>query len=55
MLQDNPQLMQLRMLQVMREPVGNTLVVGLPAGSAPLPLRGDRDKSNDDKGAANIE
>ena len=31
MLQDNPQLMQLRMLQAMGESAGNTLVVGLPA------------------------
>jgi regulator of protease activity HflC (stomatin/prohibitin superfamily) len=36
MLQDNPQLMQLRMLQAMGESAGNTLVVGLPAT---LPLR----------------
>ena len=30
MLQDNPQLMELRMLQAMGESAGNTLVVGLP-------------------------
>jgi len=35
MLQDNPQLVQLRMLQAMGESGGNTLVVGLPAA---LPL-----------------
>lgn len=35
MLQDNPQLVQLRMLQAMGESSGNTLVVGLPAA---LPL-----------------
>src|SRR5262245_41496431 len=37
MLQDNPQLVQLRMLQAMGESGGNTLVVGLPAT---LPLAG---------------
>lgn len=37
MLQDNPQLVQLRMLQAMGESGGNTLVVGLPAA---LPLGG---------------
>src|SRR5215469_13419437 len=35
MLQDNPQLVQLRMLQAMGESAGNTLVVGLPTA---LPL-----------------
>jgi regulator of protease activity HflC (stomatin/prohibitin superfamily) len=33
MLQDNPQLVQLRMLQAMGESGGNTLVVGLPASA----------------------
>jgi regulator of protease activity HflC (stomatin/prohibitin superfamily) len=37
MLQDNPQIVQLRMLQAMGESAGNTLVVGLPAA---LPLSG---------------
>jgi len=37
MLQGNPQLVQLRMLQAMGESGGNTLVVGLPAA---LPLAG---------------
>ena len=37
MLQDNPQLVQLRMLQAMGESAGNMLVVGLPAA---LPLGG---------------
>ena len=40
MLQDNPQLVQLRMLQAMGESGGNTLVVGLPAA---LPLAGRAD------------
>jgi regulator of protease activity HflC (stomatin/prohibitin superfamily) len=51
MLQDNPQLMQLRMLQAMGESAGNTLVVGLPSGSTPLPVRGERGKSSNEKGA----
>jgi len=40
MLQDNPQLVQLRLLQAMGESGGNTLVVGLPAA---LPLAGRAD------------
>ena len=43
MLQDNPQLMQLRMLQAMGESAGNTLVVGLPAA---LPLRNGKGVSD---------
>jgi len=43
MLQENPQLMQLRMLQAMGESAGNTLVVGLPAG---LPLRNGKGVSD---------
>jgi regulator of protease activity HflC (stomatin/prohibitin superfamily) len=43
MLQENPQLMQLRLLQAMRESAGNTLVVGLPAG---LPLRNGKGVSD---------
>lgn len=43
MLQDNPQLVQLRMLQAMGESAGNTLVVGLPT-SFPVPnLTGNTD------------
>lgn len=44
MLQDNPQLVQLRMLQAMGESGGNTLVVGLPAT---LPLAG---RTGEEKG-----
>ena len=43
MLQENPQLMQLRLLQAMGESDGNTLVVGLPAG---LPLRNGKGVSD---------
>jgi len=52
MLQDNPQLVQLRMLQAMGESAGNTLVVGMPAA---LPLRSGNDKSNSEKGTDVIE
>ena len=44
MLQDNPQLVQLRMLQAMGESGGNTLVVGLPA-TLPLVGRTGEEKS----------
>lgn len=43
MLQDNPQLVQLRMLQAMGESGGNTLVVGLPA-ALPLASRTGEEK-----------
>ena len=43
MLQENPQLVQLRMLQAMGESGGNTLVVGLPA-ALPLASRTDQEK-----------
>ena len=38
LVQDNPSLMQLRMLQVVGEQSGNTVVLGFPHGSAPLPI-----------------
>src|SRR5215475_6271337 len=52
MLQDNPQLVPLRMLQAMGESAGNTLVVGMPAA---LPLRGGNGKSNGEKSTDVIE
>jgi len=54
MLQDNPQLMQLRMLQAMGESAGNTLVVGMPSGATTLPLRGERGKSSNEQGTDHI-
>jgi len=54
MLQDNPQLMQLRMLQAMGESAGNTLVVGLPSGATTLPQRGERGKLSNEQGTGNI-
>jgi hypothetical protein len=38
LVQDNPALMQLRMLQVVGEQSGNTVVLGMPAGATPLPV-----------------
>jgi regulator of protease activity HflC (stomatin/prohibitin superfamily) len=38
LVQDNPALMQLRLLQVVGEQSGNTVVLGMPAGSEPLPI-----------------
>lgn len=35
---DNPALMQLRLLQVVGENSGNTIVLGVPQGSTPLPI-----------------
>ncbi len=41
LVQRNPHLMQLRLLQVLGQQGGNTIVVGMPAGATPLPLRAD--------------
>jgi regulator of protease activity HflC (stomatin/prohibitin superfamily) len=38
LVQDNPALMQLRLLQVIGEQSGNTVVLGIPQSSAPLPI-----------------
>lgn len=39
MVQRNPQLFQLRLLQVAGQQSGTTLVIGMPQGTAPIPLR----------------
>jgi regulator of protease activity HflC (stomatin/prohibitin superfamily) len=39
MVQRNPQLFQLRLLQVAGQQTGTTLVVGMPQGTAAIPLR----------------
>lgn len=39
MLEGSPALMQLRLLQQIGESGGNTLMLGLPAGGTPLPIR----------------
>lgn len=38
LVQDNPALMQLRLLQVLGEQSGNTVVLGVPQNAAPLPI-----------------
>jgi regulator of protease activity HflC (stomatin/prohibitin superfamily) len=40
MVQEYPNLVQLRLLQVMGESAGNTFVVGVPPGSTAVPIRG---------------
>ena len=39
MIESNPSLMQLRLLQQLADSSGNTLVLGFPTSSTPLPLR----------------
>ena len=46
MVQRNPQLLQLRLLQVAGQQTGTTLVIGMPQGATPIPLR---------EGAADVE
>ena len=41
LIERNPQLMQVRLLQVLGQQGGNTIVVGLPGGTTPLPVRTD--------------
>lgn len=38
MLEGNPNLMQLRLLQAIKEPSGNTFVLGMPSPSVPMPI-----------------
>jgi regulator of protease activity HflC (stomatin/prohibitin superfamily) len=38
LVSDNPALMQLRLLQVVGEQSGNTVVLGMPSSAAPLPI-----------------
>lgn len=42
MLEGNPNLMQLRLVQALGEASGSTLVLGLPAQTVPVPVSGDR-------------
>ncbi len=39
MIERNPHLMQLRLLQVLGQQSGNTVVLGVPASSGPIPVR----------------
>lgn len=38
-MENNPTLVQLRMIQALGESSGNTLVLGMPSGQTPLPLK----------------
>ena len=38
MLEGNPNLMQLRLVQALGEPSGNTLILGMPSQSVPVPV-----------------
>jgi regulator of protease activity HflC (stomatin/prohibitin superfamily) len=40
MIERNPHLIQLRLLQVLGQQSGNTVVLGVPAASGPIPVRG---------------
>jgi regulator of protease activity HflC (stomatin/prohibitin superfamily) len=39
MIERNPHLMQLRLLQILGQQPGNTVVLGVPAASGPIPVR----------------
>jgi regulator of protease activity HflC (stomatin/prohibitin superfamily) len=39
LIERNPALMQLRLLQVVGQNTGNTVVLGVPAQSGPIPIR----------------
>lgn len=41
MVESNPSLLQLRLLQQLESSSGNTVVLGMPANSTPLPLRSE--------------
>jgi regulator of protease activity HflC (stomatin/prohibitin superfamily) len=44
MVSDNPALMQLRLLQVVGEQSGNTVVLGMPSGATTVPIGGARQR-----------
>jgi hypothetical protein len=39
LVERNPHLMHLRLLQVLGQQSGNTVVLGVPQGAGPIPLR----------------
>jgi regulator of protease activity HflC (stomatin/prohibitin superfamily) len=41
MVEENPQLMQIRMLHLMGQSSGNTLVIGMPSNTMNVPVRGE--------------
>jgi len=47
MIERNPSLMQLRLLQVLAQQPGNTLVLGMQPGGTPIPVRGQEPGSPD--------
>lgn len=42
LVEERPALMQLRLMQRIGDTTGNTVILGMPASSTPIPLRGDR-------------
>jgi regulator of protease activity HflC (stomatin/prohibitin superfamily) len=46
MMDDNPNLLQLRALQALADTGGNTLVLGLPPGSVPIIKRGEKNSGS---------
>jgi len=50
MVEANPALLQLRLLQQLESTSGNTVLLGMPASSAPLPVRRDAPASASTKG-----
>jgi hypothetical protein len=44
MVADNPALMQLRLLQVVGEQSGNTVVLGMPSGATTVPIGSARQR-----------
>ena len=49
MLESNPNLLQLRMLQAIGESSGNTLVLGMPSQTTPLPMKAKAGKTSKPK------
>jgi regulator of protease activity HflC (stomatin/prohibitin superfamily) len=47
MLDDNPNLLQLRMVQALSESTGNTLVFGMPHSVMPISTNGERNRSTE--------
>lgn len=44
MLDGNPNLMQLRLVQALGDATGNTLILGMPSQSVPVPVRTDKSR-----------
>ncbi len=54
MIEDNPNLMQLRLVQALGEASGNTLILGMPSQSMPIPISKEK-AAKDLKGKATEE